>query len=157
MMKRSFAMFVVFVLLLAAGSRALAESNPFVGTWKLNVAASKFSPGPPPQSQMRIWDASGKVRITGVNAAGKTVAYSYPIKGDGKNYPTVGAIPNGAKSISSKKIDANTFVANFTKTGKQVETTTFTVSKDGKSLIIEAKGVLPTGQVLNNETHWDKQ
>ena len=27
-----------------------AQSNPLVGTWKLNVAKSKFDPGPGPKS-----------------------------------------------------------------------------------------------------------
>jgi hypothetical protein len=156
-MKRQFSMIAVLVMVLAAGTLVLAQSDPFVGAWKMNVAASKFDPGPAPQSQSRTWDASGAVNVTGVNAAGKSVAYSYTIKGDGKGYPTTGAIPNGADTISSKKVDANTFQSTFTKAGKQVESTTFTVSKDGKSLIIAAKGVLPSGQAMNNETHWDKQ
>ena len=84
-------------MVLAAGSLALAQSNPFVGTWKLNIAASKFEPGPPPQSQSRTWDADGSVNITGVNAAGKSTGYSYTINGDGKEYPTLGSIPNGVR------------------------------------------------------------
>jgi hypothetical protein len=156
-MKRKLSILAVFVMVLAAGSVAIAQSNPFVGTWKLNVTASKFDPGPAPQSQTRSWDAAGAVSVTGVTQAGKSVAYSYTINGDGKDYPTGGAIPNGADLVSSKKVDANTFQATFRKAGKQVETTTFTVSKDGKSMVILVKGVLPTGQAMNNETHWDKQ
>jgi hypothetical protein len=156
-MKRKLSILAVCVMVLVAGNLALAQSNPFVGTWKLNVAASKFDPGPAPQSQTRTWSASGAVSITGVSAAGKSSSYSYTINGDGKDYPTEGAIPNGADLVSSKKVDANTFQASFTKAGKHVESTTFTVSKDGKSLVILVKGVLPTGQAMNNETHWDKQ
>jgi len=156
-MKRTLSMILVFGLVLAAGSMAMAQDNPFVGTWKLNLGASKFDPGPAPQSQTRTWDAAGAVNITGVNAAGKSVAYGYTIAGDGKPYPTSGAIPNGADLVSSKKANATTFKATFTKAGKQVEATTFSVSKDGKSLVIMIKGVLPTGQPMNNETHWDKQ
>ncbi len=156
-MKRQFSLLAVIVTVLVAGSLALAQSNPFVGTWKLNVAASKFDPGPAPQSQMRTWDASGSVNITGVNAAGKSIGYSYMIKGDGKDYATGGAIPNGSDTIMSKKVNANSFLATFMKAGKQVESTTFTVSPDGKTLIIDAKGVLPSGQNMHNETHWEKQ
>jgi hypothetical protein len=156
-MKRKLSILAVCVMVLAAGSLALAQSNPFAGTWKLNVAASKFVPGPPPQSQMRTWGADGAVNITGVNAAGKTAGYAYTINGDGKGYPVSGAIPNGADTISSKKAGANELKATFTKAGKVVESTTFTVSKDGKSLVIVAKGTLPDGKALDNETHWDKQ
>jgi hypothetical protein len=40
-------------MLMAAG--ALLASDPNVGTWKLNVAKSKFSPGPGPQEPLRLW------------------------------------------------------------------------------------------------------
>ena len=39
-MKRQFSLLAVIVTVLVAGSLAPAQSNPFVGTWKLNVAAS---------------------------------------------------------------------------------------------------------------------
>ena len=156
-MKQLRSILVVTIIALAAAGLATAQSNPFVGTWKLNLPASKFDPGPAPQSQTRVWEADGKIAITGVNAAGKSVAYNYTIAGDGKDYPTGGAIPNGSDLVSSKKVDANTYTAKFTKAGKQVEETTFQVSKNGKSLTILIKGVLPTGQAMNNETHWDRQ
>jgi len=35
-------------------------SDPRVGTWKLNVAKSKYNPGPAPQSQTLKVEASGK-------------------------------------------------------------------------------------------------
>ena len=73
------------------------------------------------------------VMVNGVGATGKTFSYGYSIKGDGKASPTMGAIPNKADMISTKKIDANTYEAKFMTAGKQVETTTFTVSNGGKN------------------------
>ena len=156
-MKRLFAMCVVFALVLATGSLLLAQGDPFVGTWKLNLAKSKYDPGPPPQSQTRKWDDSGQVNVEGIGATGKPTSYGYPVKGDGKEYPTTGAVPNAADTISTKRIDANTIEANFAKAGKHVETATFKISNGGKTLTITAKGVLPTGQALNNVLVWDKQ
>jgi hypothetical protein len=127
-MKRRIGVYAALVLVLAAGSVLLAQSNPFVGTWKLNVAKSKYNPGPAPQSSTRTWDAAGMVMVNGINAAGKATSYGYTIKEDGKEYPTMGAIPNTADKITSKKIDANTYEATFTKAGKQVEVTSFKVS-----------------------------
>jgi hypothetical protein len=155
-MKRRIGVFAALVILLAAGSVLLAQSNPFVGTWKLNLASSKYNPGPPPQSQTRTWDASGMVKVDGIGASGKPFSYGYSIKGDGKDYPTVGAIPNKADMISTKKIDANTYEAKFTTAGKQVETTTFTVSNGGKTLTIHAKGSADAGFVENLQV-LDKQ
>ena len=155
-MKRRIEVFAALVIVLAAGSVLLAQSNPFVGTWKLNVASSKYDPGPAPQSQTRTWDAAGMVMVNGINAAGKPVSYGYPIKGDGVEYPTMGAVPNTADKITTKKIDANTYEANFTKAGKHVETATFKVSNGGKTLTIMAKGATDAG-AFNNVLVWDKQ
>ena len=155
-MKRRIGLFAALVIVLAAGSVLLAQSNPFVGTWKLNLANSKYNPGPPPQSQTRTWDASGKVMVNGVGASGKPFSYGYSVTGDGKASPPTGAIPNKADMISTKKINANTYEAKFTKAGKQVETTTFTVSNGGKTLTIDAKGSADAGFVENVQV-LDKQ
>jgi hypothetical protein len=155
-MKRRIGLIADLVIVLAAGNVLLAQNNPFVGTWKLNLASSKYNPGPPPQSQMRTWDAAGMVMVNGVGATGKPFSYGYSVKGDGKDTPTMGAIPNKADMISTKRIGANTYEAKFTKAGKQVETTTFTVSNDGKTLTIDAKGSADAGFVENVQV-LDKQ
>jgi hypothetical protein len=147
---------VLMIVVLAAGSLLLAQDNPFEGTWKLNVAKSKYNPGPAPQSSTRTWDAMGMVMVNGVNAAGKSMSYGYTIKDDGKEYPTMGAIPNTADKISSRKSGADMYEANFTKAGEHVETTTFKISKDGKTLTIHAKGKTPAGEFDNLQV-WEKQ
>jgi hypothetical protein len=155
-MKRRIGVVAALAIVLAAASVLLAQSNPFVGTWKLNLASSKYNPGPPPQSQTRTWDASGMVMVNGIGASGKPFSYGYSVKGDGKASPTMGAIPNKADMISTKKIDANTYEAKFTTAGKQVETTTFTVSNGGKTLTIHAMGSADAGFVENLQV-LDKQ
>ena len=42
------ALYVVVGLLVTTSS--LWAADPFVGTWKLNLAKSKYSPGPPPKN-----------------------------------------------------------------------------------------------------------
>lgn len=157
-MKRRIGVFLVLVFTLAAGSLLLAQSNLFVGTWELNLTKTKYNPDPPPRNQTRKWDASGMVTVEGTGAAGQPISYSYPIKGDGKEYPITGVVPNAGDKISSKRIDANTFEANFTRAGKHVETAVFVVSKDGKTLTITAHGILPTtGGPFTHVLVWDKQ
>jgi hypothetical protein len=68
----------------------------------------------------------------------------------------MGAIPNKADMISTKKIDASTYEATFTKSGKKVETTTFKVSNGGKTLTIHAMGSADAGFVENVQV-LDKQ
>jgi hypothetical protein len=156
-MKRHFVIASVVILALAVSGPLLAQSKLFVGTWKLNLAKSKYDPGPAPKSQTRTWGPTGKVNVDGLDGAGKPLKYGYTIKTDGKGYPTTGAIPNGADSISTTQIAINTLEATFKRAGKQVEMTTFAVSKDGKVLTITAKGVTPSGTSFNNVNVWDKQ
>jgi hypothetical protein len=156
-MKRLLRTFAVVLFALTAGGLLSAQSDPFAGTWKVNLAKSKYDPGPAPQSQTRTWDPSGNVSVEGTNAAGKPVAYGYPIKPDSKDYPTTGAVPSGADTIAAKRIDANTVEVNFKKGGKHVETARFAVSKGGKVLTITANGVDPKGQSFSNLVVCDRQ
>jgi len=52
--------------ILALGTNAALAADAAVGTWKLNVAKSTFSPGPAPKSQTRSYVESaqglGRVR-----------------------------------------------------------------------------------------------
>ena len=81
----------------------------------------------------------------------------YTIKTDGTAYPTMGAIPNGADAIVTKRVSAKAITATFQRAGKNVETTSFTVSNDGKILTIDAQGSTPAGQAFHNLTVWEKQ
>jgi hypothetical protein len=96
------------------------------------------------------------VTVNGVGATGKAFTYGYTVTGDGKASPTTGAIPNKADMISTKKIDANTYEAKFTKAGKVIETTTLTVSNGGKTLTVHALGSADAGFVENTQV-LDKQ
>src|SRR5690349_9502761 len=60
------------VLLTALAAQA---RDPWIGTWKLNVSKSRFSPGPPPKSNtLKIESAAGgsqKHTFDGVDGEGK--------------------------------------------------------------------------------------
>jgi hypothetical protein len=62
-MKRMFKVVAILFFTLTAAGMVLAQGEPFAGTWKLDVAKSKYDPGPAPKSQTRTWDASGKVSV----------------------------------------------------------------------------------------------
>ena len=45
----------------AVGVLASAQSkDPFVGSWRMNVAKSKYSPGPAPKSVTSTYEAAGQ-------------------------------------------------------------------------------------------------
>jgi len=53
-----------------------AQNDRFVGTWKLNVAKSKFNPGPAAKDET-VTIAPDKVSVEEVTADGKTENWSY--------------------------------------------------------------------------------
>ena len=51
-----------------------AQSNPYVGTWQLNLAKTKYSPGPPPKTLTLNLQAEGqgqRATFNGENAGGE--------------------------------------------------------------------------------------
>ena len=57
----------------AVPQAGLAQNDPAIGTWKLNLAKSTYSPGPPPRSQTITTQAEGqghKFTVEGVDAQG---------------------------------------------------------------------------------------
>jgi hypothetical protein len=72
--------FAIFVLAAVVCAPAFAQTNPAVGTWKLNVEKSKYNPGPAPKSLTRTLETQGdnvKYTFDGVSAEGTGVAYSF--------------------------------------------------------------------------------
>ena len=120
-------------------SHALAQGpNPLIGTWKVNLAKSTYSPGPPPKSPAtRTYTQNGDglklVSSGGVNADGSAqTTLSWAAHFDGKDYPIVGAA--GVDMITITMVDASTMDFTTKRGGKVGNTIRFTVSKDGKTM-----------------------
>jgi hypothetical protein len=147
----------LFIASLAAGASA-QPSQASIGTWKLNVAKSKFS-GPAPKSLVVKFEPSGKdgVKLSseGVSADGNKTGGGYTAKYDGKDYPLAGSPV--ADTLSLKRIDANTTERTDKKNGKVVQTLTRTMAKDGKSFTVAVKGTNPKGEPVNNLMVFEKQ
>ena len=133
-------------------------ADPSNGTWELNLAKSKFDPGPPLKSQTRtyeVMDGTVKMTLKGVNAEGKEMQSTYTGNYDGKDFPLTGN-PD-VDTISVKRIDDSTFEATQKKAGKVVSISTRTISKDGKVMTVKAKGTNANGEKFNNTLVFDKQ
>lgn len=133
-------------------------SNPRIGTWKLNVEKSKYSPGPAPQSLTMKIEAAGegeKATTEGVNAAGTATMTQYTAHVDGKDYPMTGS--QNADTVSLKRIDARTMERTDKKGEKVVATSTRVVSEDGKTMTVTTKGTNAQGQAVDNVSVWEKQ
>jgi hypothetical protein len=142
---------------LISASLALAGDN-WIGTWKLNVAKSKYSPGPAPKSLTLKFDpAPGGIKLTqeGVDAEGTAAKGGYDAKFDGKEVPYAGN-PD-ADMATPKRIDDNTYQNVWKKAGKVTITAKVVVSADGKTLTVTQTGTNGKGEAVNNVAVYDKQ
>jgi hypothetical protein len=134
-----------------------ADSN--IGTWKMNPAKSKFTPGPAPKSQtLKIvaWGADGVTYTAdGVDPDGKPSHWEFQAKYDEKFVPFKGNVD--ADMISYKRIDANTIESETTLKGKPAATTRAVISADGKTRTLTQIGKNAKGQDINNVVVYDKQ
>jgi len=149
----------IVVLAAVACAPAFAQNNPAIGTWKLNVEKSTYSPGPAPKSLTRTLEAKGdnvKYSFEGVSAEGTSVAYSFTVAYDGKESAITGSMPGGADTISIKRIDANTFETTLKKAGKVIGTAKSEVSQDGKVTTVTAEGTNADGQATTSSAVYDK-
>lgn len=152
---------LAFVFASAASFMAAASAQPDArtyGTWKLNVAKSKYSPGPAPKTLTVKWEPAGKgVKLTaeGIGADGKPVSATYTANYDGKDYPYVGSPV--VDTISLRRIDANTVERTDKKAGKVVQTLRRVMAKDGKSFTVTTKGTNAKGEPIHNVSLFEKQ
>jgi hypothetical protein len=143
---------------LAFGSTTLAADN-WVGSWKLNLAKSKFVPGPAPQSQAIKFEptADGGIKLTAdeVGGDGKAAHLEYSARFDGTETPWTGN-PN-ADTASPERVDANRYENVWKKGGKVTVTVSATVSADGKTLTVIQRGKDAQGRVMNTTEVFDRQ
>lgn len=130
---------------------AQAQEDPFVGTWKLNVAQSKYGTTQPPKTMMRTVVAQGsgyKISLKGLGSDGSRIAYSYVTNFDGKDVPISGmGQPDGADTIAVTR-DARTATEKLKKAGKVVATMQGAVDRKGKTYVISLNGYPSPGGVL---------
>jgi hypothetical protein len=135
------------VVALASGIHAQAPKG-LEGTWKLDTAKSKFSPGPAPKSMTVTYSVVGtdgmKIVVDVTPGEGAAQHWEMTAHYDGKEHPVTGN-PN-ADSISIKKVDDRTGESTFKKGGKVTSTNVRKLSADGKVLTITSTGTTADGK-----------
>ena len=157
---RSCRRLLILGVVVAAGIATLSAqaANPRIGKWQLNLAKSKYSPGPAPKSQTLTIEGSGpeeKVTAEITDAAGARVVTGYTASYDGKDYPLSGSAV--ADTVSLKRVNGRTSERVDKKGGKSVLTYTRVVSQDGKTMTVTVKGINPQGKPMTNVLVFEKQ
>ena len=127
-------------LLVAAAMCALASfasaqaSDPLAGTWRLNVAQSKYETAAPPKSQtttLHAMDGGLHEIVERVNADGTTTRWDVMAKYDGRDYPVKG--DPARDTVAMTRVDRNTVDIVNRKAGAVVSRMRIVVAADGKS------------------------
>ena len=133
-----------------------AQADPTIGTWKLNLAKTKYTAGQAPKSTTLVITAAGQgVRLTSdsVLADGSTRKISYTATYDGKDAAVTGT-PD-YDTVSLKKT-ATGMDGSRKKAGKVVQTFSRVVSADGKTMTVTSTGTNAAGKVDNVQVY-DRQ
>jgi len=145
------------LLALLVFATPLFATDPFVGTWTLNTAKTKYTTGSPPKNATLVIEEQGanlQTTVTGTSSDGAPVSvkFTVPISGG------TGSIQAGdADGITSKRISANVRENTYTKDGKETRTRHIVISKDGKTMTSKVKGTNPNGNPVDGTDVYDKQ
>jgi hypothetical protein len=155
-MKR--AALVAGLLLVMVPRFTLAQNRLFEGTWKVDVARSRYEPGAAPRSEILRFEPVGdgfKVSLDGVNQQG---AYHSEATGkfDGVAVPVV-ATPSrpAAFTYAFSRIDDHTWEIVIRVNGQPRLTVRNVVSEDGKTM--RGVSTVTDRRQVNQDVIYEKQ
>jgi hypothetical protein len=132
--------------------------DPVVGTWQLNVAKSKYDPGPAPKSQMRTYTQTAegtKVVIKGESPSGAALASESTFTYDGKPHAVIGLADYDA--IAVKRINQYATETDLILKGKVIGKLQRVESKDGKTLTVTVNMTTANGASEHDVAIYDRQ
>jgi len=147
---------VLTLVMLFLGLTMCFAASPHLGTWKLNEAKSKLSPGLPKNHTVK-YEAVGdniKATVDGVDGQGKPTHSDWTGKFDGKDYPVTGDPMSDMRSY--KIVDDRTLELTVKKDGKTTITGKIVTSSDGKTRTVTASG-MSEGKKVTITAVYDKQ
>jgi hypothetical protein len=131
-------------------SQPTPSEDPILGTWNLDVAQSKYRPGPAPRSERRTYESRPeglKVTITRVEADGHPTTIEYTADYNSMEYPVSGS--SEVNTIALRRVDVYTAEATLTHAGKEMGSARRVVSRDGRTLTITLEGTDSRGRFTN--------
>jgi hypothetical protein len=143
---------------LAAPLATQAASDPFLGTWKLNLAKSTFTPGPPPKAKTLIYSATAQgilIDEIEVEPTGETLTFKIPYARNGK--PTPQNASPAYDMLSVTQPDAHTAVWKVMRKGQVIGSARTTVSPDGRTLTMVSSIKPDATSTRSQHSVFDKQ
>lgn len=125
----------VLAIAILAPAGARAASDPFIGTWKLDLGRSSFTPGPPPKAKTLIFSATADgvlIDETEVEPDGQVLTFKIPYARGGK--PTPQNASPAYDMLSVTQPDAYTADWKVMRKGEVIGFAKATVSRDGRIL-----------------------
>jgi hypothetical protein len=147
-------MILATLAILFVGITVCLADSPHMGTWKLNEAKSKFSPGAPKNITV-VYEAAGdsvKVTVDGVDGSGNPSHSEWTGKFDGKFYAVTGDPTSDMRSY--RKINNQTLALTGKKGGKVSLTGRIVVSANGRTRTVTTT---VTGSKATSKAVYDKQ
>jgi hypothetical protein len=148
------------LVVLAISTGVVFGADNSLGTWKLNMEKSKYTPAPMPVKSLTVTrevaDGGVKQTTTGERSDGTAVNATYTTKYDGKEVPVTGNAPYDM--IAIKQVNANSQTDERRKTdGKYKATGRTVVSNGGKTMTTTVKGTSADGKEFTQSFVFDKQ
>jgi hypothetical protein len=135
------------------------EAQPaWAGTWKLNLAKSKYSPGPGPKSsttKVEPWENGLMTTTDTVTAQGEARHVEVKGKFNASDNPVTGN-PN-VDTQSFRRAGSRSYVVVSKKGGKVTTTTRVSISVDGKTRTSLVSGKNAQGQAIDETIVYDRQ
>ena len=174
-MKPRFTLLLFIVALLVAGnglqlsaqdtkSKSVKAADPYVGTWKLNIAKSKIPPSPTgqaaPKEETRLVRALGdqyELTFTGTRTDGSAISAKYTYAQQGGVFKNEQSAPPQGISEIVTVINPSDQYLTMLQNGKQVGVTHIVISKDGKTTSATFKATDAKGKPYESLVVYEKQ
>jgi len=157
-MRKHLPVFLRLALLFGSALVLVAQTGhitAFTGTWKLNVAKSKFNPGPPFKSFTLTFTPDGTRKLDLMIADDQPLKAELPWS-DGKE--VVVTVIEGMGNVTAKsRIQGRVLDDTWKENGKIIEQVHGVVSPDARTLTITVDGTDKQGHTFHNRLRFDRQ
>ncbi|HTT05069.1 MAG TPA: hypothetical protein VMF64_07245 [Steroidobacteraceae bacterium] len=153
------ALVVTVSLIVSVAAFGQGSPDPAIGSWTLNVAKSRYQPGPAPQSEQRTYEATadGEIHLTIHlhTADGQSITQETIYRRDGKPH----ALTNNSNidSIETFPIKGGAVRTTYFRGGKVVGNMRTSYSKDRKVLTLTQTVIRPSGETEHDVRVYDRQ